>query len=199
MTIEIPQYGLKAYALLFSRHGTHGKFRQSELDWIVSISMKKKIFSLLLRSGWIEKNPEGTYSCINPSDAIRGLLEFRVPEIMKKAEKRYAFTQLSAVEIWSDFSYVQRGMEKSPYFIKVLRKDVKYWKAFFNTNEIPNYVGSGTSIGEFVILIPVNSVSYEEKSGFRVDSLKETMHYAKSNDIYAYASEYMHNKYGAAS
>lgn len=197
MTVEIPQYGLKAYALLFSKHGTHSKFRQSELDWIVSTSMKKKIFSLLLRSGWIKKQSSGTYVCTNPSDAIKGLLEFRVPEIIKHAEKKYAFTGLSAVEIWSDFSYVQRSMEKSPYFIKVLRKDLKYWKEFFNNKEIPNYVGTGTTIGEYVILIPVNALSFKEKNGFRVDALKETMQYANSNDIYAYASEYMKNKYGA--
>ena len=61
MTIEIPQYGLKAYALLFSKHGVQGRFRQSELDWIVSISMKKKIFSLLLRTGWIKKNVGKSY------------------------------------------------------------------------------------------------------------------------------------------
>ncbi len=168
MTIEIPQYGLKAFALLFSKHGTRGKFRQSELDWIVSSSMKKKIFALLLRTGWIRKNPGRTYSCINPSDAIQGLMELRVPEIMKNVQKDYAFTRLSAVEIWSDFSYVQRSMEKSPYFVKVLRKDLKYWKEFFNRAEIPNYEGSGTTIGEFIILIPVTSLSYKEKSGFRL-------------------------------
>src|SRR3990172_2009296 len=149
MTIEIPHYGLKAYALLFSKHGTYGTFRQSELDWIVSVSMKKKIFSLLLRTGWIKKNHEGMYSCTDPSNAIKGLLEFRVPEVMKTAGKKYAFTRLSAVEIWSDFSYVQRGLEKSPYFIKVLGKDLRYWKDFFNSNEIPNYVNSGATIGEF--------------------------------------------------
>jgi hypothetical protein len=197
MTIEIPQYGLKAFALLFSKHGTQGEFRQSALDWIVSVSMKKKIFSLLLRSGWIKKHPNGAYTCTNPSDAIRGLLEFRVPDIIKNAEREYAFTQLSAVEIWSDFSYVQRGMEKSPYFIKVLRKDLKYWKEFFNANEIPNYVGFGTTVGEYVILIPVSKLSYDEKMGFKVDALKETMEYAKSNDIYSYASEYMSRKHGA--
>ena len=196
MTVEIPQYGLKAYALLFSRHGVHGRFMQSELDWIVSVSMKKKIFSLLLRAGWIKKNPERTYSCINPSDAIKGLLEFRVPDIIKKTKKKYAFTLLSAVEIWSDFSYVQRGLEKSPYFIKVLKKDLKYWKEFFNNNRMPNYVSSGTTIGEFVVLIPVSSLSFEEKDGFKVDSLKETIKYARSNDIYEYASGYIENKYG---
>jgi len=195
MTIEIPQYGLKAYALLFSKHGTRGEFRQSELDWIVSMSMKKKIFSLLLRTGWIKKNPQRTYSCTNPSEAIKGLLEFRVPEIMKNAQKTYAFTQLSAVEIWSDFSYVQRGWEKSPYFIKVLQKELGSWKEFFNHHEIPNYIGSGGTMGEFVILIPVSSLSFKEKNGFKVDSLKETIKYAKSNEIYAYASDYIENKY----
>lgn len=196
MTIEIPQYGLKAYALLFSKHGVYGKFMQSELDWIVSTSMKKKIFSLLLRTGWIHKNPDRTYSCTNPSEAIKGLLQFRVPEIIKKAKKKYAFTRLSSVEIWSDFSYVQRGLEKSPYFIKVLQKDLNYWKHFFNSNEIANYINSGGTLGEFIILIPVRSLSFVEKDGFKVDSLKETMAYAKSNDIYAYASEYIRKKYG---
>ena len=59
---------------------------------------------------------------------------------MKQAEKPYAFTGLSAIEIWSDYSYVQRGIEKSPYFIKVLKKDIAYWKRFFNSNNIPNYI-----------------------------------------------------------
>ena len=197
MTFEIPQYGLKAYALLFSRHGTQGAFKQSELDWIVSVSMRKKIFSLLLRAGWITKRTNDEYVCADPSDAIKGLLEFRVPDIMKGAEKPYAFTQLSAVEIWSDFSYVQRGMEKSPYFVKVLQKDVQYWKDFFNKHTIPNYVSDGGTIGEYVILMPVSRLTAEEKSGFKVDSLRVALRYARSNDAYAYAAEYMIRKYGA--
>ncbi len=198
MTVEIPQYGLKAYALLYSKHGTQGEFKQSELDWIVSQSMKKKIFSLLLRSGWIIKKHSGKYVCANPSDAIKGLLEFRVPDIIKKARKDYAFTQLSAVEIWSDFSYVQRGIEKSPYFIKVLKKELKYWKEFFNKEEIPNYVGSGATIGEYVILIPIEKLTHVEKNNFKVDTLKKTIDFAKANDIYDYATEYIVRKYGEA-
>lgn len=196
MTIEIPQYGLKAYALFYSKHGVHDEFKQSELDWIVSSSMKKKIFSLLLKAGWIRKRSKSAYSCINPSDAVKGLLEFRVPGIIKASKKIYSFTQLSAVEIWSDFSYIQRGMEKSPYFIKVLQKDLKYWKMFFNANEIPNYVKSGAAIGEYVILMPVSKLSFEEKNGFKVDKLKEAVHYAKSNDVFSYAVKYIESRYG---
>ncbi|MBI2151209.1 hypothetical protein HYU21_00595 [Candidatus Woesearchaeota archaeon] len=197
MTIEIPQYGLKAYALLLTKHGTKEKFKQSELDWIVSSSMKKKIFALLLRCGWIQKSSREMYTCTNPVGVIRGLLDFRVPELVKKARQDYAFTGLSAVEIWSDFSYVQRSREKSPYFIKVLRKDLKYWKTFLNQNEIPNYIKSGGTIGEYVILIPVAKLSFEEKDGFKVDSLNETKIKAKDNDVYAYASDYIEQKYGA--
>jgi len=195
---EIPYYGLRAYALFFSRHGSQEEFGQSDLDWIVGQSMKKKIFSLLLNSGWIEKVSKNGYRCVEPKLVLSGLLEFKVQQIIKQAKKPYAFTELSAVEIWSDYSYIQRGKEKSPYYIKILKKDLKYWKSFFNRNRIPNYVGSGSTIGEFAILIPVNSIICEEKEGMFVDSLKETENMAKSNSFYAYPYNYMRKKYGTA-
>ena len=196
MTIEIPQYGLKAYALLFSKYGITEPFKQSALDWIVSQSMKKKIFALLLRCGWIHKKNAQTYVCTNPSEAIKGLLDFRVPEVIKEASRPYVFTQLSAIEIWSDFSYIQRGREKSPYFIKILQKDLKYWKSFFNQHEIPNYISAGTTIGEYVILIPVKKIISEIKNSVAVEPLSETLRYAKERDIFLYATEYIERKYG---
>ncbi|HII17083.1 TPA: hypothetical protein HA361_04165 [Candidatus Woesearchaeota archaeon] len=198
MAIALPQYGLKAYAVLYARYGAKEAFRQSALEWIVSTSMKKKIFALLLKSGWIKKDKDNTYRCINPSVAIRGLLDFRVPLAIKTAKRPYAFTGASAVEIWSDYAYMQRGMEKSPYYMKVLQKDVHYWKDFFSSKEIPSYTSSGSTIGEYIILVPVTSLSSEEKDGFRVDGLKESIAFAHSNEIYAYASSYMERKYGAA-
>lgn len=198
MASEIPQYGLRAYALLFTKHKANERFRQSELDWIVSQSMKKKIFALLLKAGWIKKQPADTYTCIRPEKIMNSLLEFKVPEIIKKSEKAYAFANLSAVEIWSDYSYVQRGIEKSPYFIKVLKKDLRYWKNFFNRYNIQNYVNKGAAIGEYVILIPVNKLKFIEKEKYKVEGLKETMKFAKSNEMYLYAYKYMRDKYGAA-
>lgn len=195
MSTEIPQYGLKAYALFFEKHKDKEEFKQSELDWIVGQSMKKKIFSLLLRAGWIKKQSDNTYICINPEIVIKSLLEFKVPQIIKESERDYAFTNLSAVEIWSDYSYVQRGIEKSPYFIKVLKKDLRYWKNFFNSHNISNYVNSGSSIGEYIILIPVERLSFVEKESYKVESLKETIKLAKLNEMYLYAYNYIMNKY----
>lgn len=194
--MEIPHYGLKAYALFFTKYGSKEEFSQSELDWIVSQSMKKKIFSLLLRSGWIKKKSADTYVCVSPEKAVKDLLEFKVPQTIKRAERPYAFTDLSAIEIWSDYSYVQRGIEKSPYFIKVLNKDLDYWKKFLNKNEIPFYINAGTTIGEYIILKLVDHLKFIEKDGFKIISLSEVTKVAKSNDIYAYSYDYIRRKYG---
>src|SRR3989338_3887120 len=196
---EIPQFCLRAYALFFSKRGSRESFKQSELDWIVSQSMKKKIFSILLKAGWIIKDSRNSYKCIEQEKVIKGLLEFKVPKVIKEAKKPYAFTNLSAVEIWSDFSYVQRGIEKSPYFIKVLKNDLGYWKEFFNKKNIPNYVNDGSTIGEYIILIPVDNFDAVEKNGFEVEPLRQIMRLASKNEMYSYAYDYMRNKYGHAS
>jgi hypothetical protein len=193
---EIPNYGLRAYALFFSKHGLQEEFSQSGLDWIVGQSMKKKIFSLLVNNGWVKKVSSNSYKCVNPEVILKGLLEFKVPQIMKGAKRHYAFTGLSAIEIWSDYSYIQRGREKSPYYIKVLKKDLKYWKSFFNKDRIPNYVKAGSTIGEFVILIPVDKLNSVEKNEMHVETLHETEKMAKANSFYAYPYNYMKEKYG---
>lgn len=198
MISEVPKYCLRAYALFFTKHGSREPFMQSELDWIVSRSMKKKIFSILLRHGWIEKESRDSYKCAEPQQIIKGLLEFKIPKVIKEAKKHYAFTNLSAIEIWSDYSYVQRGLEKSPYFVKVLKKDLKYWKAFFNKRNIPNYVYEGSTIGEYIILIPVGNINAVDKDGLKVETLKKVLKMAKENEMYSYAYTYMREKYGFA-
>ena len=195
MITEIPQYGLRAYALFFSKYGSREDFKQSELDWIVSGSMRKKIFSLLLKAGWIKKKDKTTYRCIEPNKILNGLLEFKVPEIIKESDKIYAFTNLSAIEIWSDYSYVQRGIEKSPYFIKILKKDLKYWKNFFNKKHIPNYTNQGSTIGEYIILIPENKINFVDKDKLKVETLNKTLEMTKNNEMYAYPRRYMKEKY----
>lgn len=198
MISEVPQYCLRAYALFFSKHGSREAFKQPELDWIVRRSMRKKIFSVLLKAGWIAKESRDSYRCIEPENVIKGLVEFKVPELIKEANKPYAFTNLSAVEIWSDYSYVQRGIEKSPYFIKIMKKDLRYWKEFFNKRNIPNYVKEGSTIGEYVILITMAKIDSVEKEGLKVEPLKRALTIAKENEMFSYAYNYMRKKYGHA-
>jgi hypothetical protein len=196
MTYEIPQYGLKAYALFFTKHGLNEEFGQSDLDWIVGQSMKKKIFSLLLRCGWIKKRSRNTYVCISPETAIKALLTLRIPSIIKEAEKPYVFIGSSAIEIWSDYSYVQRSIEKSPYFIEILKKDLNYWKGFFGRHNVQFYIKEGTTIGEYVVLKPIKHLNFAEKDGYKVIPLTDAMCLAKTNEIYSYQYNYIRKKYG---
>ena len=135
-------------------------------------------------------------SGLSRQELVKQLLEFKVPQIIRGSKKPYAFTGLSAIEIWSDFSYVQRGRERSPYFVAVLKKDLPYWKDFFNKGNIPNYVREGSTIGEFVVLIPVDKITSIENDGFFVEPLKMIMKYAEENEMFAYPYEYMKKKYG---
>lgn len=196
MYSEIPYACMRAYALLFTRFGEKRPFAQSELDFVLSGSMKKKVFSILLNAGWIAKRGRREYLCNEPGEVFRHLLDFKVPQILGKAQKPYAFSGLSAIEVWSDYSYTQRSQERSPYFIRVLRGDVPYWKGFFAAKRVPVYIGKGTSIGEFAILLPVAKLESVEKDGLCVEPLKNAMAEAKGNEMHYYAYEYMRKKYG---
>lgn len=196
MYSEIPYIGMRAYALLFTRFSSSRPFTQSELDFVLSGSMKKKVFSILLNAGWITKRDRRNYLCNRPEEVIRHLLDFKVPDMMKTAQKPYAFSGLSAIELWSDYSYTQRSLERSPYFIRVLRKDLPYWKGFFAAKRVPVYVGKGTSIGEFAILLPVARLEPAEKDGLSVEPLDEAMAEARENEMHSYAYEYMRKRYG---
>ena len=72
---------------------------------------------------------------------------------------------------------------------------MRYWKNFLNKNQIPNYLNEGTTIGEYVIFIPVRRIVSEEFNGMNVEPLKKTIKMAKDNELWRYAYNYMRKKY----
>ncbi|MFH0713983.1 MAG: hypothetical protein V1722_05190 [Candidatus Micrarchaeota archaeon] len=176
--IELPNYGLRAYAFLYSRNGSRSHFKQSELNGIVSLAMKKKIFALLLHSKWIVKSGKRTYRCISPEQAILGLLKPRALEVLKASNLPYVLTGASALQLWDKHTTAQRHRKSKPncpYFIKVLKKDLQEWKNYLNNKSTPNYVENGTTVGDFIVLIPVNSLRFAKKHGVKVERLWETI------------------------
>jgi len=195
MTKEIPKYALRAYALLYTKYGTDEEFTQDSLNWIVSSSMRKKIFSVLLNSGWIEKKSKRKYVCINPENILTSLFLFKVPDILKKSEKEYCYTGMSAAEIWTDFSYMQRSWEHSPYFIKIKESDLDYWKDLLSEHGIPYLTEQGTFIGEFIILKPQKKLDYSIHNDFPVDKLDDVVDFCKKNSLFEYALAYLKEKF----
>ncbi|MBI5036625.1 hypothetical protein HZC09_04750 [Candidatus Micrarchaeota archaeon] len=49
---------------------------------------------------------------------------------------------------------------------------------------------------EFIVLEPAKSLEFEEKDGLKVEPLRKAMACAKKNGLYAYAYDYMLEKYG---
>jgi len=194
---EIPAFAQRAYAIFYTQHGSSETFGQEELDWVVRESMRKKVFAVLLRAGWLEKVSRRGYRCVEPGRIFAGIAGFQVPEMMREAARPYAFTGMSAIELWSDFSYVQRSMKKSPYHLKVLRRDLPYWKEFFRSRSIPSFLRKGSTFGEHILLFPAKSIRSVERHGLRVEPYRSTLRMAERNRLFGYAAEYM-RKHAAA-
>lgn len=184
-TITIPEYCLKAFVLIYKEFGQINSFKSSFLDGYFSQKMKEKILHVLVQSGWIERIKRGYYRCKDISLIFSELFDFKVPKLLQQSQKDYALYGSSALEIWTEGSYVQRSREKSPYFIRIFKKDLDYWKNYFRQSGIPCYIKKGTSVGEFVIFDPVTSFKFTKKGGFKVMTKK---------DIKAYIQRYYDQK-----
>ena len=194
----VPEYAMRAYAVLYTTYGIRESFTQAELEWVVGESMRKKIFAVLLGSGWLTKVSRRVYRCAEPGSIFSGMASFRVHDIMQEAKRPYAFTRMSAIEIWSDYSYVQRSIKKSPYHLEILRQDIAYWKGFFSERGIPSYVGEGSTVGEYVTLYPLERVQAVERHGVRVIPYRRALRMAEENELFSYAAEYMREHHAAA-
>ncbi len=195
MTKEIPKYALRAYGMLYTKYGTEEGFKQDSLNWAVSSSMKKKIFSVLLNSGWIVKKSVRAYTCVEPGKIFSSLFLFKIPDILKKSRHEYCYSRMSAAEILTDFSYIQRSWDHSPYFIKIKEKDLAYWKEFLSKEGIPFFINEGSFIGEFVILETEKILNYHIYHGFPVEDLDTVVKFCKNNPLFEYHLAYIKEKF----
>lgn len=195
MTVPVPTFGQEAYAVLRGRFGGE-EFGSPYLGWFLSGPMAKKTLHVLEKAGWIRRIGKGRYVCASPDEVFRSMIDFRVPGILKLAARPYAFAGASAVEVWTDYSYLQRSWEHSPYFVKVVRRDLPYWMALFAAAKVKHFVGAPeTSLGEFVVLQPVDRLAAQEHNGQPVDSLAEAVRFCERHlDAFEYPLAYMKAK-----
>lgn len=181
MSETIPSYAQNAYAVLFNRFRSR-PFAPDYLSWFVSRSMTKKILYTLEKGNWIRRIERGKYVCVKPEEAIEGLVRFRVPKLLEDAEKKYCYSKSSSVEIWTDFSYVQRSFEHSPYFIRVLKEDLKFWVDYFRDHKIKVFIKEPKpALGEFVVLIPKRDFKFVTYHNKPVEPLNETKSFCEKN------------------
>jgi hypothetical protein len=197
MTGILTKQEFSLYSLLYLKFGK-SEFDLGGLRWYFSKQMLKKLVFNLVESNWLKSVRKGVYKCIAPDDGVKGLFEQRIEEELQKAGLKYGFTKASAAEIWSDETYVQRSWEYSPFFVKVLKKDLGRWKKFLEKKEIKYFVGqSANAVGEFVVLESVSSLEVVLHDDKPVEPLKETAQFCEKNkDSFEYVLAYFSQKYG---
>ncbi len=196
MSQPAPTYAQEAYAILRNRFASDS-FPADYLSWFVSKSMAKKTLRTLERAGWITRVAKGRYVCTNADDIFKSMIEFRVPKLLKEAGMEYAYVDASAVEVWTDYSYIQRSWEHSPYFVKVLRSDLKRWTEYFREHKVKVFTSNPElAIGEFVILRPVDRLTYIVHNDLPVDLLESAVRYSENHiDAFEYPLAYLKAKF----
>jgi len=196
MTEPVPSYAQEAYAILYNRFPSDS-FPSDYLSWFISGSMVKKTLHVLENAGWIRRVEKGRYVCVNSNDIFRSMVEFKVPRLLEYAGRRFAYTEASAVEVWTDYSYLQRSWEHSPYYVKVLNNELDEWVKYFRKHRIKVFVNEAKlALGEFVILKPQERLVYEKHDGLPVVSLDEVVKYCEKHiDAFEYPLAYLRAKF----
>lgn len=196
MSEPVPTYAQEAYAILYNRFASDS-FPSDYLAWYISKYMVKKTLHVLEKAGWIRRVEKGKYVCVKADDIFRSMVAFKVPRLLQEAGRKYAYSDASAVEIWTDYSYIQRSWEHSPYYIKVLRNESKGWVEYFRKHRVKVFIDKPEpSLGEFVILKPQERLSHEEYSGLPVESLDAVVRYCEKRiDVFEYPLAYLKAKF----
>ncbi|MDY6789023.1 MAG: hypothetical protein SVV03_03595 [Candidatus Nanohaloarchaea archaeon] len=196
MVQPVPVYAQKAYAVLEERFGER-EFSSRYLARYISKDMVKKTLHVLKEAGWIRQVERGAYVCVPPEEIFHGMIQFRVPDLLEEADMEYAYTEASAVEIWTDFTYVQRSWEHSPYYIQVRENDVEDWVGHFREHRITAFIGkSKPALGEFVILKPRETLNRVKHDKYPVEPLKNSVQYCEENiNTFEYPLAYLKQKY----
>jgi len=196
MSEAVPTYAQEAYAILRSRFGSDS-FPADYMSWFVSRSMVKKTLHTLEHAGWIRRVEKGSYVCKNADEIFKSMVEFRVPRLLDGAGMRYAYTEASAVEVWTDYSYIQRSWEHSPYFVRVLRSDLGRWVGYFRRHKMKVFTSRPElAMGEFVILKPSDGFPIVTHNGLPVDPLKSAVSYSEKHvHTFEYPLAYLEAKF----
>ena len=197
MSEPVPAFAQQAYAILYNRFGDQ-PFESKYLDWFLSRGMVKKTLHVLEKKRWVQRVRKGSYVCINPDEVFRGMVQFRVPRLLEEAGRKYVYADASAVEVWTDYSYMQRSWEHSPYFVKVLKEDVKFWIQRFRNHRVNVFVNEAQpTLSEFVVLFPQERLKYEVHNGVPVDGLDEVTRFCERNiETFEFPLAYLMSKFG---
>ncbi len=146
----------------------------------------RKVLSDFHRLGLAERVGRGLYRIIPPADRFRQIVrKTEAPlEAPESSGLPYAYSDATAVSIWTDGSY-WTGFTKAvrPLHMKVRTEDVSEWKRSFRRRGRRAVVPEDreTLYGTVFVLHSAKDFASVRRSGVHVIPLEETLRFASSN------------------
>jgi hypothetical protein len=191
----------KMYGWLHEAFG-NDKFGIDEFRATFPSTQHAKVIHDLIGLGYLERRERGEYKVVAPERFVHGIVESNLQQedVLKYAERKYAYCCNDAVVIWTE-GYYWTGFTKGfkPIHVKVLQKDLRYWKTFFKKHDVDFALENEkkTLFGLTYILHSAESLKIEMKDDMPVVPLKETIYFCKKNELtYRPALEYLDREYG---
>jgi hypothetical protein len=190
------------YAVLWNKFEER-QFSTKELrflDVFLSKGMKKKVLFNLSEGGWLKREGRGNYRCVSPKNVFESFFRPRVMNLLKSTRMKWCFFGLNALEVYSEFSVEHRSWLSSPFYIKILKRDLEKWIKIFKKNGIPFYKNQAKpELGEYVILMPKTGFKAKVVNGYPVEPLADVVKFAEQRSFeFAYELKYLREKYGRA-
>jgi hypothetical protein len=188
------------YGWLYNTFGNN-IFTIDDFRMVFPSPQPTKIIHDLIKSDYMKRVKRGKYKVTKPETLVKQIIKENLEKekIIYKSEKKYAYTNSTAVNIWTDGYYwtdFTKGFK--PIHICVLKKDINYWEDFFKQNDM-EYVlenENKTLFGLTYVLHPKEKFEIETKNKKPVIILNETIKFCKKNIfLYRPALEYLDKKY----
>ena len=191
----------KMYGWIFEAFGNE-EFSLNEFRATFPSTQHAKVIHDLIHLGYLERINRGRYKTISPERFVSGMVKRNLEkeDILKQVTREYAYCDKDAVVIWTDGAYwtgFTRGFK--PIHVKVMQRDLKYWKNFFEKNDAEFAIigEKRTLFGLMYILHPTSSLEMVIKDDLPVIPLKRVVDFCKKNVLlYKPALEYLDKKYG---
>ncbi len=190
----------KMYGWLYNTF-ENNTFTIDDFRMIFPSPQPSKAIHDLVKLDFMKRIKRGKYKIVKPKDFVKKIIQENLDkdDILKHAERKYAFSDSTAVKIWSDGYYwtdFTKGFK--PVHIKVLKKDLDYWNEFFKGNDV-EYVFEDihkTLFGLTYVVHPVDKFEVKLKDDISVVPLDETVKFCKKNEfLYRPALEYLDKKH----
>lgn len=190
----------KMYGWLYEAFGDE-EFTINEFKAVFPSPQHAKTIYDLINLDFVRRVKRGKYKVTAPEEFVHQIIRdnLKQEDILKTAEKKYAFCENAAVGLWTD-GYYWTGFTKGfkPIHIKILKKDLRYWRDFFRERDVEFSLENEnkTLFGITYILHPARDLKIEIKDDTNVVPLKEVVKFCKANELtYRPALEYLDEKY----